>query len=173
MFDKLTLRKATKNDASRIWQILQQAILKRKEEGSTQWQEGYPNLDVVNDDIYKEIGYVVLDSENNSIIGYVVIMDEVEPAYNELSGGEWLTDGEYVVVHRLAIAQDVKIKGLGTWVMQEVEKIALSKNIVSIKVDTNFDNDGMLRVFEKLNYTYCGEVIFRGGSRKAFEKLLA
>ncbi|WP_313385849.1 GNAT family N-acetyltransferase [Chishuiella sp.] len=172
MFDKLTLRKATQDDADRIWEILQQAILKRKEEGSTQWQEGYPNPNVINDDITKGIGYVVFHSENNSIIGYVVIMDDIEPAYNELSGGKWLTDGKYVVVHRLATAQDVKIKGLGTWVMQQVENVALSKNITSIKVDTNFDNDGMLRVFEKLNYIYCGEVFFRGGSRRAFEKLL-
>jgi hypothetical protein len=30
----------------------------------------------------------------------------------------------------------------------------------------------MLRILEKLNYTYCGEVMFGGAPRMAFEKLL-
>lgn len=170
MLSQLSLRKANNADTDRIWEILQQAINKRKEEGSDQWQDGYPNLDVVIDDIANDYGYVIVENEQQ-IIGYVAIIDEVEPAYLELEG-KWLSSGKYVVVHRLAVAQDVVIKGLGTWTMLEAEKVALSKDIKSIKVDTNFDNIGMLRVFEKLDYTYCGEVFFRGGARKAFEKLL-
>ena len=30
----------------------------------------------------------------------------------------------------------------------------------------------MLRILEKLSYTYCGEIIFGGAPRKAFEKVL-
>jgi hypothetical protein len=39
-------------------------------------------------------------------------------------------------------------------------------------VDTNFDNLPMLNIFEKLGYTYCGEVYFRGSARRAYEKVL-
>lgn len=170
MLSQLSLRKADNADTDRIWEILRQAINKRKEEGSDQWQDGYPNLEVVKEDIANNYGYVILENKQQ-IIGYVAIIDGVEPAYLELEG-KWLTNGKYAVVHRLAVAQDVVIKGLGTWTMQEAEKVALSKDIKSIKVDTNFDNIGMLRVFEKLDYSYCGEVFFRGGARKAFEKVL-
>ena len=52
------------------------------------------------------------------------------------------------------------------------EEIALKNNIISIKVDTNFDNIAMLKIFEKLGYTYCGEVQLRAGIRKAFEKVI-
>ena len=44
-------RKAEVTDISEIWVILQQAIKRRKNEGSNQWQDGYPNLEVVKNDI--------------------------------------------------------------------------------------------------------------------------
>lgn len=166
----LNLRQATLYDTDRTWNILQQAIAKRKEEGSEQWQNGYPNLDVVINDISKGFGYVI-ENDNNLIIGYVAIINEIEPAYTQIEG-KWLNEEPYIVIHRLAVAQDIKMKGLGTWVMEEIENITISKNIHSIKVDTNFDNVGMLRVFNKLGYHYCGEVYFDGSPRKAFQKLI-
>lgn len=166
----LNLRQANLSDADRIWEILQQAIQKRKEEGSEQWQNGYPNLDVVENDISNGFGYII-ENVDNLIIGYVAIIDEIEPAYTAIEG-KWLNDDSYIVIHRLAVAQDIKIKGLGTWAMNEIEKIAITKKIQNIKVDTNFDNIGMLRVFEKLGYHYCGEVYFDGSPRKAFQKII-
>lgn len=166
----LNLRQANLSDADRIWEILQQAIQKRKEEGSEQWQNGYPNLDVVENDISNGFGYII-ENVDNLIIGYVAIIDEIEPAYTAIEG-KWLNDDSYIVIHRLAVAQDIKIKGLGTWAMDEIEKIAITKKIQNIKVDTNFDNIGMLRVFEKLGYHYCGEVYFDGSARKAFQKVI-
>lgn len=170
MLEKLSIGKAVLEDIDAIWKILEQAILKRKEEGSNQWQDGYPNIDVIRNDIYNNCGYVV-KINNTEIIAYAAISDKEESAYNELEG-EWLTDNPYIVIHRLAVSQENKIKGLGTWIMQEAENIALSKNITSIKVDTNFDNVGMLRVFEKLGYKFCGEVQYRGDKRNAFEKII-
>ncbi len=170
METELNLRQANLSDADRIWEILQQAIQKRKEERSNQWQNGYPNLDVVKNDISNGFGYVI-ENNDNLIIGYVAIINEIEPAYTAIEG-KWLNDDPYIVIHRLAVAQDIKIKGLGTWAMTEIEKVAISKNILTIKVDTNFDNVGMLRVFEKLGYHYCGEVYFDGSPRKAFQKII-
>ena len=170
MLNTIFLRQATINDFLEIWNVIQQAILKRKNEGSNQWQDGYPNLEIIEDDISNGFGNVIVNNEN-SIIGYVAIIDEIEPAYTAIEG-KWLNDDPYIVIHRLAVAQDITIKGLGTWTMQEIENIALEKDIHSIKVDTNFDNIAMLRVFDKLDYIYCGEVNFGGGIRKAFQKIL-
>jgi hypothetical protein len=36
-------RKATPPEIPQIWDILQQAIIRRKNDGSNQWQDGYPN----------------------------------------------------------------------------------------------------------------------------------
>lgn len=170
MLENVSLRKAVLDEVDAIWEILEQAILKRKEEGSDQWQDGYPNIDVIKNDLLNDSAYVVVQ-DDSKVIAYVAISDKGESAYENLDG-EWLTNDKYVVIHRVAVSQENKIKGLGTWIMLEAEKVAISKNITSIKVDTNYDNTGMLRVFEKLDYKFCGEVSHRGDIRKAFEKIL-
>lgn len=83
-----------------------------------------------------------------------------------------MTNGDYVVIHRVAAAERSKGMGIATRFFNEVEALAKSKNIFSVKVDTNFDNLAMLRIMDKLNYQYCGEVYLSGGIRKAFEKIL-
>lgn len=162
-------RKASLADQDIIWDILQQAIKRRKEEGSNQWQDGYPNIDSIKNDIENDFGYV-LESENQ-ILGYAAVIFEIEPAY-EIIEGKWLSNQEYVVIHRVAVSEVYVGLGIATIIFQEVEKVALSKNIFSIKVDTNFDNTPLLKILNKLNYAYCGEVYFRGSARKAFQKLL-
>jgi GNAT superfamily N-acetyltransferase len=163
-------RKAVLTDVPQIWEIIQQAILRRKKDGSQQWQDGYPNVSVIEEDILKGVGYVLTDNE--TISGYTAIMINDEPAYANLEG-KWLTNEDFVVVHRLAVSDNYIGQGLAQKMMLCTEEIALENNIFSVKVDTNFDNIPMLKIFEKLGYTYCGEVMLRGGIRKAFEKKLS
>jgi GNAT superfamily N-acetyltransferase len=162
-------RKAVLTDVPQIWEIIQQAILRRKKDGSQQWQDGYPNESVIEEDIKKRVGYVLTDG--NAIAGYTAIMINDEPAYADLEG-EWLTNEDFVVVHRLAVSDEYIGQGLAQKMMRCTEDVALENDIFSVKVDTNFDNIPMLKIFEKLGYAYCGEVMLRGGIRKAFEKII-
>ncbi len=162
-------RKATATDILKIWAIIQQAIVRRKNDGSQQWQDGYPNEDVIKQDITKGIGYVLID--DNIVAGYAAILFNDEPAYEQLKG-TWLTNGDFAVVHRVAISDDYLGKGLAQKIFLFAEDLAKGNKIFSIKVDTNFDNIPMLKILEKLGYTYCGEVTFRSSFRKAFEKTL-
>jgi len=57
-FKKMILRKAFYSEIPIIWDILQQAIEQRKQEGSEQWQYGYPNEQTVKDDIANGCAYV-------------------------------------------------------------------------------------------------------------------
>lgn len=164
-----TLRKANPDDAPIIWDILSGAIQLRKEQGSAQWQDGYPNLQTVENDIALEQGYVY--DSGNELIGYVAIILNVEPAYDDIEG-QWQSDGDFYVIHRLAISGNYGGKGLATDLLKEIEAYAVKSKIFSIRADTNYDNAAMLKIFKNLNYVYCGEVYFRGNARKAFEKLL-
>ena len=163
------IRKATLTDADAIWEILQAAILRRKLDGSNQWQDGYPNLEVVTKDISKEAGYVL--TKNETIVGYVAILINDEPEYANIQG-RWLTNGDFVLYHRVAVSENYLGKGLAKLMLTYIEQFALDHNIKSVKADTNFDNAAMLALFQKLGYVYCGEVYFRGSPRKAFEKVL-
>ena len=164
------LRKATISEIPQIWAILQQAIARRKEDGSNQWQDGYPNPNVIENDIDKNAGFVLTDG--GTILGYCAILINDEPEYQKIKG-KWLTNDDFVVFHRVAISEKHLGKGLAKKLLGFIEEFALSNNIYSIKADTNFDNFAMMAIFEKLGYRYCGEVYFRGSARKAYEKALA
>jgi GNAT superfamily N-acetyltransferase len=162
-------RQAKPEDAPQIWTILQQAIQRRKADGSKQWQDGYPNLQVIQSDIDKGYGFVLVVQDK--IIGYSAVMLNNEPAYNDIEG-QWLTTGDFIVIHRIAIDEQELGKGYAKIIMQAIEDHARSIGVYSVKADANFDNPGMLSIFTKMGYQYCGEVYFRGSPRKAFEKVL-
>jgi GNAT superfamily N-acetyltransferase len=163
-------RKALITEQAQIWEILQQAIIRRKGDGSKQWQDGYPNPEVVKKDIEAGIGFVL--TEGDTIVGYTAALINDEPAYAGIEG-KWLTNDDFVVVHRIAISQNHIGKGLSAKMLAFVEDYAISNNIFSIKADTNFDNIPMMKIFERRGYTYCGEVYFRGSARRAYEKVLS
>lgn len=163
-------RKAVSGDQNEIWAILQQGIKRRKKQGSTQWQDGYPNLEVINNDIDRGAGFVL--TFQNIIVGYVAILINDEPEYSKIKGS-WLTNEDFLVFHRVAISEDFIGRGLSKKILEYVEEIALTNSIFSIKADTNQDNTAMLKVFERMNYVYCGKVYFRGSERRAFEKVLS
>lgn len=167
--NNLVFRKALSEDASIIWEILQGAIARRKADGSYQWQDGYPNPTVVAKDIESGSGYVLTQGEE--VIAYVAILINDEPEYARLRG-TWLTNGDFVVFHRVAVAEAQLGTGLAQTVFHFIEEFARKHAISSIKADTNFDNYPMLRIFEKMGYTYCGEVTFRGTPRCAYEKVI-
>lgn len=162
-------RKAKITEIPEIWNIIQGAIQRRKKDGSNQWQDGYPNPEVLQDDIEKETGFVL--TENDTITGYCAILINDEPEYANIEG-KWLTNTDFVVFHRVAIAETHLGKGFAKVIFKYIENFALNNNIYSVKADTNFDNFAMISIFEKAGYTYCGEVYFRGSPRKAFEKVL-
>jgi len=164
-----SFRKAAISEIPAIWDILKQAIARRKEDGSEQWQDGYPNPEVVQKDVDAGHGFVL--TEGDTIIGYSAVLINDEPEYAKIKG-KWLSDNDFVVFHRIAISENYLGKGLAKKILEHIEEFAIDNNIYSVKADTNFDNTAMLKIFEKSGYSYCGEVYFRGGERKAFEKIL-
>lgn len=160
-------RKATAQDVGRIWEILQQAIERRRLEGSQQWQDGYPNPNTLAADLDQGVGFVA--EAQGAILAYFAVIENHEPAYDAIDG-KWLTDGTFIVLHRVAVAAEYLGKGYAEKILNHVEVLAQQRGIASIRADTNFDNPAMLHLFEKLGYTYCGEVYFRGAPRMAYEK---
>ncbi len=163
-------RKANLAELPQIWDILQGAIRRRKEDGSNQWQDGYPNPEVIKQDIEKGVAFVLAEGE--TVIGYTAILINDEPEYANIEG-KWLTDSDFVVFHRVAISESHLGKGLARKMLEFIEAYAITNNIYSIKADTNFDNVAMMKIFEKMGYVYCGQVYFRGSPRKAFELKVA
>lgn len=165
----LVYREAADSDVPAIAEILRQAVQRMLVEGKVQWDETYPTARHVQADIENGNGYVL--EKEGEVIGYAAVVFSGEPAY-ECLDGKWLSNGQYVVAHRMAVSQNVRGHGYGQIFMRTIEEFAREQGIDSFKIDTNFDNFAMLGLLGKLGFSYCGEIEYESGSRMAFEKLL-
>ena len=165
----IKFRKAKPTDTERIWQIILQAKEQMRRMNSRQWQDGYPAVENITNDIENGYAYVLCDED--AVIAYGAVVFTGEPAYNNIQG-KWLTNLPYVVLHRLAVAEEVKNRGVATSFMQKVAELAKQKNVGSFRVDTNFDNLFMHKMLFALDFTYCGEVFYDKNQRRAYEKVL-
>lgn len=169
MNEELLFRKAAEADAGRIWLIIRQAKEQMKQLGSKQWQDGYPMLETINEDITLGNGYVLC--QEGTVIAYGAVIFTGEPAYDDIVGN-WMDDAPYVVVHRLAVGNEAKQRGIASYFMQQVEELSCRNGVFRFRVDTNFDNMYMHQMLDRLDFSYCGEVRYRKGWREAFEKRL-
>ena len=121
-------------------------------------------------DIQNRHAYVL--STPDEIAAYGAVIFGEEPAYRHITGGKWLSQQPYCVVHRLAVADKMKRQGIARQFMLEAETLARKKQVFSLKVDTNYDNFYMQRLLTGLQFSYCGEIRYGRGIRMGYEKLL-
>ncbi|MGI6222845.1 MAG: GNAT family N-acetyltransferase [Prevotella sp.] len=168
--DNIAFRHACEKDINRIMLVIQDAKNQMAREGKHQWTDGYPAVEDIQNDISANKGYVM--TQDGVVIAYGCITFDGEPAYEELEG-KWLSHEPYIVLHRLAVSDEVKGRGIAKQFFREAEQLAVSKGYRSFKIDTNYDNDRMLHIMQKMGFTYCGIVHYQKGDRLGFEKLLA
>lgn len=167
----MIFRKAAEADISSILSIIGQAQSYFKDNGINQWQNNYPNYSTVREDIISGRGYVLI--VDNFIAGTVALSFDGEKTYRSIYEGQWLSDGDYCVVHRIAVASGYKGTGLASAILRNVEDICLKKGSTSIKVDTHRDNSSMQKLLCKNGFAYCGIIYLEDKSeRLAFEKVL-
>lgn len=171
---EFSFRAATESDADRIMQLIEQAKTLMRNKGRQQWSKQYPARMHIDNDIASGNGYVLCTTDNDVAVAYGAILFTGEPAYDDIVGS-WLTEkrAPYVVLHRLAVAEEMRRQGVATRFFHEVERLGASKGVSSFRVDTNYDNDYMLRILSKLGFSYCGEIKYQQGSRQAFERVLS
>ncbi len=169
------LRKALHSDLGKIWEIMLQAKEMMRREGRCQWTEEYPLPVNIEHDIDKGYGYILYrdrESFKEDVMAYGAVIFDGDPNYAVIRG-EWLSKDNYVVLHRLAVSNKYKNMGVATLFMQRVEELARKDGVPAFRVDTNFDNVAMRRVFLKQKFIQCGEVTVGDGTpRIAYEKLL-
>lgn len=166
----LFIRKATGEDVPRIWIILQQAVEQMLREGKRQWSRNYPRPEHIEEDIKRGVGRVLCQTDG-TVIAYAAVVYTGEPAYDALEG-RWLSDQPYVVVHRIAVADECKRQGVATRFMQMIEQQAIGNAVHSFRIDTNCDNLYMQRMLAGLGFSYTGECQYPQGSRLCYEKLI-
>lgn len=165
----MDFKQAIPEDVEQIMGIIDQAKAYLKNNGVDQWQKGYPNEHSILDDIESNVGYVLVDKE--VIAAYVCITFEPEEFYEHLQG-QWKSNQPYAAIHRAAISDHYRGQGIATKIFQFAEELCYSRDIHSIKVDTDNDNVVMKHILQKNGFEYCGTVCFDNSDKIAFEKVL-
>ncbi|MGU8648084.1 GNAT family N-acetyltransferase [Clostridium perfringens] len=167
----MEFRQANISDLDQIVEIIELSKKYLKETKVDQWQDGYPAKEDLRRDIESGNSYVLTNKDE--IVATTVISLDGESTYNSIFNGEWITNEEYIVMHRVAVHDKYKGKGIFKELIKEAESLALNKGISSIKIDTHRDNISMQRAVVKNNFKRCGIIYLEDGSERiAFEKVL-
>lgn len=157
------IRKAVKEDFDTILDIYARAREFMAANGNPdQWAGGYPQREMLLDDMKKEQLYVCETEDGIGAVFVFFIGDE--PWYHEIRDGAWLNDKPYGTLHRIAV--DQYGKGLASvcleWCYDQCG---------NMRGDTHENNKSMQRLFEKNGYTRCGMITIDDGTdRIAYQK---
>ena len=107
----MEIRLAFPNEVDAIMQVMEDAKKCLADAGSDQWQNGYPNADIIIEDIISGQAYVAL--EDGELLAYAAVTKSPEAAYEAIYEGNWQAEeSEYLVFHRIAVAADVQGQGV-------------------------------------------------------------
>ncbi|MFI3247751.1 MAG: GNAT family N-acetyltransferase [Rikenellaceae bacterium] len=160
----MEITKAKATDIEPIMRIYGSAKEFMKRSGNpTQWVDGYPSKELVMGDIEFGRLYICRDSDGDIVAVFCYFIAN-DPTYDVIYDGEWLNDGEYGVVHR--IASSGKVRRVSDYCLEWC--YAQHPNM---RIDTHSDNITMQSALQRLGYTQCGVIICCNGSeRLAFHR---
>ena len=129
-----------------------------------QWYKGYPNISNVQEDIQQQCLFVAnaqglgLDPDNEKCLAVICLNEEQDAVYSKVN---WkYTEGQILVVHRLAIHPKFQNKGIGHLVMDFAEAFAQQEAYTAIRLDVYTGNPQAVQFYKKRGYQICGEVNF-------------
>lgn len=170
----MEIRKSICRDTGALMALFEEARGTIAQLGIDQWQDGYPSLEVVDEDIALERSYaVIIDGQ---LCGTFVLIDDGEPTYDKIYEGAWQTEAQhqdYVAIHRVAVSVAVRGKGISTSIVSYAEAHARALGRTSLRIDTHKGNVVMRRMLEKHGFRYCGVIYLENGNpRVAYEKII-
>ena len=165
----LRFRNGKECDLTSIMELVKDAQNWFRNQGIDQWQDGYPTEELILSDILGETNYVV--ELNGNVVATAVISFDGEPTYSVIKGKGWLNENSYAVVHRIAVADECRRKGVAKEILHYAEEMCRMHGITDVRIDTHRDNIAMRSLLKKMGYTHCGRITLTSGAfREAYHK---
>ena len=154
------IRRAEQADMERILEIYGIARKFMTENGNpTQWQNGYPWRDMLEEDIQLERLFVV---EDDTVCGVFMFTIGDDPTYGYIEGS-WRSAEPYGVIHRIA--------GVGGGIFEAALQYC-TQQIYHLRIDTHADNKPMQHVVEKAGFSRRGIIYVEDGTpRIAYDRI--
>jgi len=168
------LRQATIDDLPRIIKIIDSAKKTLRDRGVNQWQNGYPNDEILEQDIQEDISYVLI--LNGRVVGVAALQQGYDQNYQEMTSGSWSSDSDvtYSVIHRIAIEADHQGEHLSSALIQQLLTMSYHLGYRDVRIDTHPDNLVMQHIIESSGFEEKGTITMDEdlGVRKAYQILL-
>ena len=159
------IRKAELEDLTSVKSLTEACAKSMKENGIFQWNEHYPSLEKLQEDIEKEELFLL--EENKELVGIIVLTSHMDEEYIPI---EWLTlkDTKNLYVHRLATKPQQWGSGNGRKLMDFAEDFARKNSYDSVRLDTFSQNQRNQRFYEARGYKRLGNIYFPKQSEHPF-----
>ena len=157
MKETILPRRAEPRDRDAILAVVAHAREAIRALGIDQWQDGYPEPEVIEADAAAGIGYVF--EADGRIAGYLALASAPEPVYAHIDGA-WISDGPYLTVHRMCIDDGYRGSGLSMRMLDFAAETARALGLDTVRADTHRGNIVMQKLLEKYGFLRCGTVIY-------------
>ena len=161
----MTIRPAATADLPAIFRLYEEARdFMRRSGNPRQWKTTEPRRETVEEDL--RLGRLYLCVEGETLLAAFCFFIGEDPTYRTLLSGAWLNERPYGVIHRIAVANEAKGRGVAAACFA----YGFSR-CGNLKIDTHRDNRPMQRALEKNGFVFCGTVRLENGEeRMGFQK---
>ena len=157
-------------DAPGVMQIITLCLQHMRAQGIQQWDEIYPNLQIVEDNARAGSLFVI---RQDGLCIATVCLNDVQPEQYRLLPWQ-CRNGRALVIHRLCVHPDWQRHGAGRCLMDFTEAFAGEHGFSCIRLDAYTGNPRALALYEKRGYQRIGQAFFprRELPFDCFEKII-
>ena len=166
----MRIRKAKISDLGNIMIMYKSCVKGMIANGIDQWDDTYPDIDTINQDLEKQSYYVV--EEKGEIIGGINIDQNQDKTYLDI---DWEDKSDsFLVVHRLGVKEEFWNKKIGKDLMLFTEQLVTEKGLKSIRLDTYSGNPKAMEFYRRLGYRELGSINLKPNKNEyyCFEKII-
>jgi len=161
-----TFERAAPADAEAVWALFQEAKRTGRENGTTDWDDGYPTREIVEEDI--ACGALWALREDGRLIAAIsLIREDFE---DDLDVG-W-TDAPSCILARLCVDPALQGRGIGADMMLRITREARRQGFRATRHLAALKNPAALHLYRKLGYRELGRVVCFDIDFVAFERLI-
>ena len=158
--------KAEINQLDQIFSLFSDAIITMENAGIHQWDEIYPDKEILAEDISKN--QMFIGKEGNDIAVCFVLSEDCDEEYKN---GNWQwPKAKFCVIHRLCVNPKFQNQGIATKTMEYIENLCRTAGYNSIRLDRFTENPYSQKLYDKAGYSVVGYADWRKGRFELREK---
>lgn len=152
----MSIRKGEEKDITEVFQLLQDCGKFMSINGLEQWNEYYPTIDLVENDVANQS--IFCKVTDNHIAGVITLDGNQSPEYADVN---WqIVNKKVAVIHRMAVSPNFQRQGIARELMDFAENKAKEEGYECIRLDAYSYNSSALNIYKNRGYRQVGEVYF-------------